>query len=228
MTITTNPKSSKTEKPKTDKPKADKPKTDKGKKKVDAPKVDKVDEPKVDDKVVSSVEPTPVPVDVKVDEGAGSGTELLDQTTLQFTNISVLVQEIQGQLSKLRTELKVVEKSVSKEMKQLDKVYSKKKKNKGTRAPSGFVKPTKISDELAKFLSKESGVMMARTDVTKEMTSYIRENKLQDKDNGRKIIPDEKLSKLLNIDSSVELTYFNLQKYMSPHFEKSTTTTEKV
>lgn len=205
----------------TKKPKTDKPKTDKGKKKVE-PLKDEQKEPKevkkVEPKVVTPVEPV-VTTDVKVEEGTGS--ELQDQTTLQFTNISVLIQEIQGQISKLRTELKVVEKSVSKEMKQLDKVYSKKKKNKGTRAPSGFVKPTKISDELAKFLSKESGVMMARTDVTKEMTNYIRENKLQDKDNGRKIIPDDKLSKLLNIDNSVELTYFNLQKYMSPHFEKT-------
>jgi len=35
--------------------------------------------------------------------------------------------------------------------------------------------------------------MMARTDVTKEMTAYIRENSLQDKTNGRKILPDAKL-----------------------------------
>ena len=202
----------------TKKPKTDKPKTDKGKKKTEPLKEEPKEVKKTEPKVVTQVEPV-VTTDVKVDEGTGS--ELQDQTTLQFTNISVLIQEIQGQISKLRTELKVVEKSVSKEMKHLDKVYSKKKKNKGTRAPSGFVKPTKISDELAKFLSKESGIMMARTDVTKEMTNYIRENKLQDKDNGRKIIPDEKLSKLLNIDNSVELTYFNLQKYMSPHFEKT-------
>lgn len=210
----------------TKKTKTEKPKTDKGKKKVEAQKVDTKDStPKVETKVKEmKVQEVPVvPQEVKV-ETTGSDTELYDQTALQFTNISVLVQEIQGQLSKLRTELKVVEKSVSKEMKHLDKVYSKKKKNKGTRAPSGFVKPTKISNELALFLSKEPGAMMARTDVTKEMTNYIRENKLQDKENGRKIIPDDKLTKLLNIDSSVELTYFNLQKYMSPHFEKSPVT----
>lgn len=160
-------------------------------------------------------------VEDKVLETDTSDTELLDQTVQQFTNISVLVQDIQGQMSKLRNELKLVEKSVSKEMKVLDKVHAKKKKNKGTRAPSGFVKPTKISDELISFLNKDKGCMMARTDVTKEMTNYIRENKLQDKDNGRKIIPDSKLKKLLKIDDSVELTYFNLQKYMSPHFEKA-------
>jgi len=173
--------------------------------------------------IVSPKKEEPVKEDnvVKVLESDTSDTELLDQTVQQFTNISVLVQDIQGQMSKLRNELKLVEKSVSKEMKVLDKVHAKKKKNKGTRAPSGFVKPTKISDELANFLGKEKGFMMARTDVTKEMTNYIRENKLQDKDNGRKIITDSKLKKLLNIDQSVELTYFNLQKYMSPHFEKS-------
>ena len=94
------------------KTKTDKPKSDKGKKKPEQPKVEPKETPKVDPKVVVPVEPVVAPVDTKVEEG--SGTELLDQTTLHFTNISVLVQEIQGQLSKLRTELKVVEKSCSK------------------------------------------------------------------------------------------------------------------
>ena len=45
---------------------------------------------------------------------------------------------------------------------------------------------------------------------------------LQDKENGRKIHPDAKLATLLKLKKTDELTYFNLQKYMSHHFAKST------
>ena len=62
---------------------------------------------------------------------------------------------------------------------------------------------------------------MARTEVTREINSYIREHKLQDKENGRKIIADKKLTSLLKLKKGDELTYFNLQKYMSPHFAKA-------
>ena len=62
---------------------------------------------------------------------------------------------------------------------------------------------------------------MARTDVTREINTYIRAHKLQDKDNGRKINPDAKLLKLLKLKKGEELTYFNLQKYMAAHFAKS-------
>jgi len=62
---------------------------------------------------------------------------------------------------------------------------------------------------------------MARTEVTREINSYIREHKLQDKDNGRKIIADKKLTGLLKLKKGDELTYFNLQRYMSPHFAKA-------
>jgi upstream activation factor subunit UAF30 len=61
---------------------------------------------------------------------------------------------------------------------------------------------------------------MARTEVTRDINKYIRTHNLQDKDNGRKIIPDAKLAALLKLKKNDELTYFNLQRYMSPHFAK--------
>jgi chromatin remodeling complex protein RSC6 len=170
-----------------------------------------VEKPKKEKKVVAPVEPVVENVVVPVE---GSLQE-------SFNGVLALLVDMNGVLSKVKAEVKVLERQVSKEMKVLDKINQKKNKNKGSRAPSGFVKPTKISDELAVFLKKEKGSMMARTDVTKEMTAYIRENSLQDKSNGRKILPDAKLKKLLKVSDSDELTYFNLQKFMSPHFEKS-------
>lgn len=185
----------------------------------------KVAEPKVvEPKVVEPKVTEPKSKKVKsVEEPVENVVVTQNESTLQesFNGVVALLADMNSLLSKVKTEVKVLEKQVSKEMKVLDKITKKKNKNKGSRAPSGFVKPTKISDELASFLKKEKGSMMARTDVTKEMTAYIREHSLQDKTNGRKILPDAKLKKLLKVSDSDELTYFNLQKFMSPHFEKS-------
>jgi chromatin remodeling complex protein RSC6 len=87
------------------------------------------------------------------------------------------------------------------------------------------VKPTLISDELAVFLGKDKGTLLARTAVSKEINAYIRANKLQDSANGRKINADAKLAKLLKLSKTDELTYFNLQKFMKHHFIKSTVAT---
>jgi len=131
------------------------------------------------------------------------------------------LQQLGTLISSLKTEYRTLEKKWSREIKAAQKQSSKRKRKAGNRAPSGFVKPTKISDELASFLGKEKGTEMARTDVTREINTYIRAHKLQDKDNGRKIIPDTKLATLLKLKKTDELTYFNLQKYMSPHFAKA-------
>ena len=125
-------------------------------------------------------------------------------------------------ISSLKVEYRTLEKKWTRELKTAQKQSSKRKRKAGNRAPSGFVKPTRISDELASFLGKEKGTQMARTEVTREINTYIRAHKLQDKDNGRKINPDSKLASLLKLNKTDELTYFNLQKYMSPHFAKAT------
>ena len=131
------------------------------------------------------------------------------------------LQQLGVLISSLKAEYRTLEKKWTREVKTAQKQSSKRKRKAGNRAPSGFVKPTKISDELASFLGKEKGTEMARTDVTREINTYIRAHKLQDKDNGRKINPDTKLATLLKLKKTDELTYFNLQKYMSPHFAKA-------
>jgi upstream activation factor subunit UAF30 len=98
---------------------------------------------------------------------------------------------------------------------------NKRRKTNANRAPSGFVKPTLISNELAAFLGRPEGSVLARTEVTREVNAYIRSQMLQDKDNGRKINPDAKLLKLLKLKKGEELTYFNLQKFMAVHFAKT-------
>jgi chromatin remodeling complex protein RSC6 len=130
---------------------------------------------------------------------------------------------LRSQLTTITSQVRALQKRVDRELKQAHKSGKKRAKRTGNRAPTGFVKPTQISAELAGFLGKPKGSEMARTAVTREINGYIREHKLQDPLNGRRILADAKLSKLLKLTSTDELTYFNLQRYMSPHFAKKGT-----
>lgn len=132
------------------------------------------------------------------------------------------MQGLSSQFSALRNEFRALEKKAMRELKNARKKSAQRQRKSGNRSPSGFVKPTLITDELAIFLGKDKGSEMARTEVTREINKYIRAHKLQDPENGRKINPDSKLEKLLKIPKGEVLTYFNLQRYMSPHFPKKT------
>tara|TARA_Y100001970_G_scaffold264217_2_gene350604 strand:+ start:207 stop:797 length:591 start_codon:yes stop_codon:yes gene_type:complete len=143
-------------------------------------------------------------------------------------SLSDAFSDLLGQLASLRTQLTAVTsqtralaKRSERELRAAQKAGRKRPRKNGARSPSGFVKPTLISKELAQFLGKEIGTEMARTEVTREINGYIRAHKLQDPKNGRRILPDKKLAKLLKLKKDDELTYFNLQRYMSPHFAKS-------
>ena len=68
------------------------------------------------------------------------------------------------------------------------------------------------------------GTLVSRTNVTKRLTQYIKEQKLQNNENMRQILPNAVLSSLLGPDAKdAYLTHFTIQKYMNHHFIKSTT-----
>ena len=149
-----------------------------------------------------------------------SSTSVLNELSDEFAEFLGKLNQVSSHFSTLKTDFRTHEKKWTRELRSAHKTMEKRKRKVGNRAPSGFVKPTLISDELATFLGKTSGTEMARTEVTREINKYIRANALQDKDNGRKINPDSALASLLKVGTGEELTYFNLQRYMSPHFAK--------
>ena len=155
--------------------------------------------------------------EVHVDAPVDGEVPLAEQSVEFLTKL----QQLGAMIASLKVEYRTLEKKWTRELKVAQKQSSKRKKRAGSRAPSGFVKPTRISDELAKFLEKPAGSEMARTEVTRDINKYIRTHKLQDEANGRKINPDSKLAALLKLKKTDELTYFNLQRYMSPHFAKA-------
>ena len=121
----------------------------------------------------------------------------------------------------MKSDYKTLEKTVARELKQATKAKGKNRRSSANKQPSGFVKPTKISDELIKFLGKEPGTEMSRVEVSKEINAYINLHKLKDEKCGRQINPDSKLTKLLKVQKGEVLTFFNLQRYLKIHFIKA-------
>ena len=165
--------------------------------------------------------PTPTPTLAPVSDATSADATAEVSVSEQSLEFIAKLQQLGLLISSLKTEYRTLEKKWTRELKASQKQNSRRKRKTGIRKPSGFVKPTRISDELATFLGKDVGSEMARTEVTREINAYIRANKLQDENNGRTINPDMKLASLLKIQKSDVLTYFNLQRYMSPHFAKS-------
>ena len=159
--------------------------------------------------------PVTAPVTKKV-----APVAVVEPLATAFVELLSQLTSLRSQLTTITGQVRALQKRTDRELKLAQKQSRKRARKSGNRAPSGFVKPTLISHELAVFLKKDDGTEMARTAVTREINSYIRAHSLQDPKNGRRILPDTKLRKLLKVGKSEELTYFNLQRYMSPHFAK--------
>lgn len=184
--------------------------------------------PKAEKKAkAAAAAPAPAPVETPVVAPVATETPAVetpvDASTLasKLNDFGSKIQQVTTILSSMKADYRLLEKSVSRELKAATKSKKAKKASSGNRQPSGFVKPSVISDELITFLGKEAGTMMSRVEVSKGINAYITANSLKDKVSGRQINPDAKLATLLKIGKDEVLTYFNLQKYLKIHFIKA-------
>ena len=163
-----------------------------------------------------------------------------------FTNLQ---KRIEDEIEKLRQSNEKVKgvkflRSVNKMVKVLRSdslrvLKIKPKTNRSRSTTSGFMKPVGITADMAKFTGWDVTKLYSRVDVTKYICKYIRENSLQNSEDRRQIIVDDKLKTLLNYDPSnppmdkktgkpAPLTYFRLQQYIQPHFVKDASGTVAV
>jgi upstream activation factor subunit UAF30 len=142
----------------------------------------------------------------------------VDKYQAEFDSLITQMTQMRLTMSEMINYARKIQKNVTKDLKAAEKKSKKMNAKKSKREPSGFAKPAVISNELCDFLGKPYGTEMARTEVTKYLTTYIKDNQLQQPEDKRKITPDKKLYNLLKLKKEDQVTYFNLQKWMKPHF----------
>ena len=88
------------------------------------------------------------------------------------------------------------------------------------RANNAFLKPRPLSDELCSFMGLAPKSQKNQTEVTKFISNYVKTHNCFDPTFKRRIIPDQKLGKLLRVKDGQEVTYLNLQSFLKVHFLK--------
>jgi hypothetical protein len=143
---------------------------------------------------------------------ATPSVSLVDKVESKINSLSAIIKETLVELKALKKDYERMRKSVEK---------TERKRANARTNPNGFAKPTPITDELCVFLSIPSGSVMSRTDVTRKINAYIKEHNLNKPENKRIILPDGPLRKILNVKEGDEVSFFSLQRYLSPLFKKA-------
>tara|TARA_B100001758_G_C18035123_1_gene415104 strand:- start:131 stop:634 length:504 start_codon:yes stop_codon:yes gene_type:complete len=146
-------------------------------------------------------------------------TSTTTNTPTSFESVLEELNVLSTNLKKVVAQVKLLQKQELKAARAAEKkAKSGKKSSSGPKVASGFARPTPISKALCSFMDLPPNTEVARTEVTKYLSQYIKQNCKQDEKNRKVIVPDKKLTGLLGLSKKDSLTYFNLQKFMKPHF----------
>mgnify|MGYP000467573851 FL=1 len=128
------------------------------------------------------------------------------------------IETVLEELSSLRSDIKSLSKIVRKIKAKVDDPTGEKAASRAKN--NGFNRKQAISDKLRVFLDLPEGELVSRSTVTRAINKYVTDNGLKHPDNGRILVLDDKLKKLLQPPDDIEVTFLNLQKFLSPHYTR--------
>ena len=167
-----------------------------------------------------AVAATAAPVAVAATETVAEVVEEVRLET-EAKSITARLLAVRETVSELISEAKRLEKKAARVQKLADKRRRRKAPVEGEEGKparvSIFQIPTDISPALCAFMGRAAGSQESRSNVTKFITTYVKEKNLKNKHD---ITADAPLLKLLNLTAEDKLTYFNLQKYLNIHYLK--------
>ena len=175
-------------------------------------------------KAAKAVAAAPVVAVAAADAVAAPAVAEVEEVRLEAEakSITARLLAVRETVSELISEAKRLEKKAAKVQKLADKRRRRKAPVEGEEGKparvSIFQIPTGISPALCAFMGRPAGSKESRSNVTKFITTYVKEKNLKDKHD---IKGDAALLKLLNLKAEDKLTYFNLQKYLNVHYIKA-------
>ena len=128
------------------------------------------------------------------------------------------IETLSNDIASLRNEVKNLAKLVRKVRSHQEDPTGEKQKARTKN--NGFNRKMEVTDTLKEFLGLDATGTVSRSDVTRRINKYIKDNDLKHPDNGRVIVMDEKLTKLLSPPEGEQVTFLNMQRYISPHYLK--------
>lgn len=146
----------------------------------------------------------------------------LSEVDTEFTLLcESLLEKITKNYKEQKDDIKKLLKMHRNELRNAKKTTKKRKNN----IKTGFTKPEKVPDKLAKFLGLNLGTVLPRTNITKKVYDEIKNRGLLYEKDKRVIRADKELLKLFdlteNVNKSVDpydkngINFFNLQRYIA-------------
>jgi chromatin remodeling complex protein RSC6 len=150
-----------------------------------------------------------------ITECAHQNMELSDKSNKSFDIAKY------DEYSQILADLEVMRKSLTTLVSAVKHLQKKNKKNKKqNNVKSGFIKPVKITPQLADIVDVQHDALIARSVVNKRINEYIKHHNLQVVENRQTFVLNEGLANLFGLDVGSVVHYFKMQTYLKHHYPK--------